>query len=92
MNARLVDIKSAEENDFLINNLKDPGYGYCIGLNDISVEGTHRWIDGSEATFYDWATGEGNSEVQDCSVIGKEGWYDGECNLTRKYICKMKRG
>ncbi|XP_051898147.1 hepatic lectin-like [Pristis pectinata] len=90
MNANLVVINSAEEQEFLTKKLKN--YYYWIGLNDLTYEGDWRWLDGtnysSSLTF--WQKGEPNDKNnEDCAEMLSHGlWNDQGCNVPQHWICE----
>ena len=87
--ADLVDIRSKEENDFIVEHF----WAGLIGLNDFSEEGNYTWVDGTEATWANWAISEGNAHNERCAFITYAGWYDVECYRTDlKFICKKSLG
>ncbi|KAL4218038.1 IgE binding [Mactra antiquata] len=93
MNSRLVQVDSAQENDFLKQTLrhKNQPQQYWIGITDIDTENT--WVsydDHKPAVFFDWMPGEpdgkqvfdGISEA-DCAVFDPWAdfqWRDEECS------------
>jgi hypothetical protein len=68
-----------------------------IGLNDLAVEGTYVWLDGSPLTFQRMELGQpDNVDTQDCFAIrddnpapdGIYGWGDSICETFRPYVCR----
>uniref|UniRef100_A0A914VB91 receptor protein-tyrosine kinase n=1 Tax=Plectus sambesii TaxID=2011161 RepID=A0A914VB91_9BILA len=86
----LASIRSKEENDF-IQSVHEGNWSW-IGYNDINVEGTFSWIDGSDSTFTAWSPDQPNDagKGEDCvvqqDIIGD--WFDDECYNTWSFICK----
>lgn len=76
----------------------DPQAGCWIGLNDIAVEGTYTWTDGSTVYYTDWYSGPGfkqpddalQPDDEDCVFAFKAyaGWHDRICNATYGYVCR----
>ncbi|XP_072925650.1 hepatic lectin-like isoform X3 [Hemitrygon akajei] len=61
VDAHLVVINNAEEQDFLTRNLQNR---YWIGLSDTASEGDWRWVDGTDysSSSTNWMEGEPNDE------------------------------
>ncbi|XP_025096403.1 low affinity immunoglobulin epsilon Fc receptor-like [Pomacea canaliculata] len=84
----LVEVESADENNFLLNMLKTHGVtGAWIGLEDIIEEGRFVWTTSQkEASFTNWSTGEPDDlQGQDCvwmtntSPFTPGAWDDADC-------------
>lgn len=68
-------------------------YYWWIGLNDLSVEGTWEWIDGSAVTYTEWDSGEPSNSGggEDCvHFIANQGteWNDLGCSTSQNYVCE----
>ncbi|XP_032094920.1 low affinity immunoglobulin epsilon Fc receptor-like [Thamnophis elegans] len=91
-NSRLVIINTKQEQDFLIQTLKQSMW---LGLSDIEKEGAWRWIDGSPLRQGSWRTGEPNNggrNGEDCAVLYKEGkWNDIHCAERVRFVCEMEQ-
>ena len=62
-----------------------------IGINDIAVEGTFVWSDGSPNAYTRWNWGEPNNagNNEDCTTLeGHGGWNDLNCSNHRQFACK----
>ena len=88
----LVSIPNSDVNNWLCSTLGCDGNPW-IGFNDIAIEGTWVWSDGSPVTYTNWNTGEPNNSGgnEDCGQIlysptGK--WNDSSCSSSNPYICK----
>ena len=88
-NAQLVNIGSADENDFIEKNILGGNLDYWIGLTDSETEGNWKWANGATLTGYNnWASYQPNDyKGQDCAAIkgatqnsGK--WHDVSCYFT----------
>lgn len=63
LGGHLAIITSSEENNFLYQLMVDAGYTNAyFGLTDSYDEGNWIWMDGSEAIYTNWHSGEPNSE------------------------------
>ncbi|KAH9488667.1 C-type mannose receptor 2 [Bulinus truncatus] len=65
-----------------------------IGLNDISIEKTYNWSDGSPYNFTNWSKDEPNSKDrnEDCvEMSSSDGWDDVDCHYLKHYICSRKK-
>lgn len=65
--------------------------GCWTGLNDLSIEGTFEWIDGSLFNYTYWYTNQPNNANGDehCVQIVDGGyWNDARCEFERSPICK----
>lgn len=93
----LATIASQDESDF-IKSLLGTGYSdrshFWLGANDVAVEGTFVWVDGTPFVFTDWIGGEPNNlNNEDYLAMdfrnGSWGWNDVNDNyghLYRGYI------
>ena len=67
---------------------------WWIGLNDIAVEGTFVWDDGTPLGYTNWHPGEPNnlgSLGEDCTQFNRWGdqtWNDEPCSRSFKFICE----
>ncbi|XP_059394589.1 CD209 antigen-like protein E [Carassius carassius] len=95
--ADLIIINNRTEQDFVmkITNKTE----FWIGVSDIDVEDTWKWVDGSALTSGFWATGGEVNEprggtLENCAVsyipMSTEitGWHDVKCNYTYHWICE----
>ncbi|KAK7799486.1 hypothetical protein U0070_022610, partial [Myodes glareolus] len=87
--AKLVVIKSGEEQSFLQQSAKKKG-GAWMGLSDIKKEGKWRWVDDSPLkTWKYWSPGEPSGKNdEDCAEFSDNGWNDSVCFLEKFWICK----
>ena len=99
LNAHLVKIETAEENEELyneavrLNMIEVPAW---IGLNDIAEEGTWVWADGKRADFTEWGpTQPQGGAIENCVEFntgfdhpGKK-WHDAPCNQGKWAICEL---
>lgn len=95
-NAQLVNIGSADENDFIEKNILGGNLDYWIGLTDSETEGNWKWANGATLTGYNnWASYLPNDyKGQDCAAIkgatqnsGK--WHDVSCYFNKGFICEL---
>ncbi|KAL5010854.1 hypothetical protein ScPMuIL_013159 [Solemya velum] len=96
----LATVNSRQLQEFLfsqINNtsVHDNKLGYWIGLNDIQIQQTFQWVDGSKVRYTNWGAGEPNSYMgkqEDCVEIRVSeggGWNDQVCSDQQLgYICQ----
>ncbi|XP_072925309.1 CD209 antigen-like protein C isoform X3 [Hemitrygon akajei] len=90
VDAHLVVINNAEEQDFLRRNLQNR---YWIGLSDAASEGDWRWVDGTDysSSSLNWMEGEPNDDknAEDCAEILVGGkWNDLACDESQQWICE----
>jgi len=95
----LTSIQSREVNNFLSITFvsachvveEKPWFGCWIGMNDISVDNTWEWYDGSTVNYSHWAPGEPNHWAnEDCVQIVPSGyWNDVICTKITIPICKI---
>ncbi|XP_048034452.1 asialoglycoprotein receptor 1-like [Megalobrama amblycephala] len=97
--ADLIIINNREEHDF-VKNISGAAVVW-IGLTDIDVEKTWKWVDGSNMTSGFWAYKEpGGGREENCVVtvavpISKDwqnlvGWHDAACNKAYQWICEKR--
>lgn len=95
-NAQLVNIGSADENDFIEKNILGGNLDYWIGLTDSETEGNWKWANGATLTGYNnWASYQPNDyKGQDCAAIkgatqnsGK--WHDVSCYFNKGFIYEL---
>ena len=92
--AALATITGPGDDQFLSDLMQD-NMGYWIGLNDIDVEGTFVWQDGSivwkdesSLSYTNWQSDQ--PDGGDCVLKGKTLlWRDQPCNLNRTFVCSM---
>ena len=89
VDAHLVAINSAEENDFVSSSFNSGSF--WIGLNDFQTEGVWEWVTGEEVTYTNWNNGEpndlGNEDVVEMLTGGK--WNDLQANNNRRFIVEV---
>jgi hypothetical protein len=78
MNAHLVTITSAAENQFVRNAFSDEGQWFWIGATDEANEGTWRWVTGEPWVYEGWGLNEPNNmgAGEDYGIL----WYEGDWN------------
>jgi Lectin C-type domain len=65
--------------------------GVWIGYEDLALEGTWEWADGSSSSYTQWAPGEPNSYGgnEDCTEMLMDGtWNDLDCSDHRGFVCE----
>ena len=71
----LASIRSAVEDAFVLALMKSIALGeYWIGLNDIAVEGTFVWSDGTVVDYSNWSPGEPNNSGNEDFVVINTGF------------------
>ncbi len=100
-NGWLVSIKSSADQTSVVNSRPSTTDTYWIGLNDLVVEGSYRWLDGSmpykdgttlSGAYTNWNSGEPNNSGndEDCATLrAEQTWNDQNCNtFMAKGICE----
>ncbi|PVD19610.1 hypothetical protein C0Q70_20100 [Pomacea canaliculata] len=91
--SHLVEIDSAEENDFVYNLIRMKGVTVAlIGINDIAHDGNWVFTSGRPLSYTNWRQGEPNNylgTMEDCGTIRLSGlWNDVPCNYTCSSVCE----
>ncbi|KAK7480212.1 hypothetical protein BaRGS_00028597 [Batillaria attramentaria] len=95
VHGRLVEIDTAEENNFLVDRMKQhSAQQLWIGLEDFVVEGNFVWASTQETPEYsNWSPGEPNDDQhrEDCASLLVSGhWNDAQCEVSKYYfMCEM---
>ncbi|XP_062928996.1 macrophage mannose receptor 1-like [Mobula hypostoma] len=91
---KLTSVCSKGHNSFIFKVLRRQAgrRSAWIGLNDISREGTYRWVDGAYYSYRNWGANEPNTcrRYEDCVLIrGASGgdWDDVSCDEKRGFVC-----
>ncbi|XP_044179134.1 macrophage mannose receptor 1-like [Acropora millepora] len=90
----LVSIHSASENIFIKSNItRRSSQSFWIGLNDLGLESSFKWSDGSPVQYTNYKPREPNDffKQEDCVEMLKDSatWNDNHCNRQNPYICKI---
>ncbi|XP_060571831.1 C-type lectin domain family 4 member M-like [Ruditapes philippinarum] len=88
--AQLVEIETAKENNYLVNESSVLKAEFWIGGNDIQVEGEWKWAtSGDDVTFTAWGGPPSNSHGnENCIEINTLVWNDDQCGKQQRYICE----
>ncbi|XP_076091117.1 perlucin-like [Mytilus galloprovincialis] len=96
-NARLAEVQSKAQSDYLINMSISvgPGQSYWLGARDDIIEGTWIWASTDEVvTYTNWFPGEPNGvRGENClHMYTGEGlkWNDVRCTYTNRFICEKE--
>ncbi len=88
----LVTVDDRAEQQFLLAEPLPDAPQLYIGLNDIEVEGTFVWPDGSAPGFTAWGDGEPNNALrgEDCAqlAVAAGTWNDIACATAAPFICE----
>ncbi|CAH1796014.1 unnamed protein product [Owenia fusiformis] len=93
----LADVRTLEERDFIVGEIRSRRQHFWFGLNDKAREGKYVWPDGSplDNNLALWAKNQPNNwkNRQDCGLwqiwnSTEVSWNDGECYANYRYICK----
>ncbi|BFZ25383.1 hypothetical protein BsWGS_28422 [Bradybaena similaris] len=94
--AKLAEIETSEENDFLKNLAKTKETDHThVGGTDMFNEGTWEWASSGMHIypFSDWSSGEPNGGTGGCLALSREltyQWADVNCNDVDTFICEAK--
>ncbi|XP_044179085.1 uncharacterized protein LOC114946811 isoform X1 [Acropora millepora] len=91
----LVSIHSASENTFIKSKIsRRSSLNFWIGLNDLGLESSFKWSDGSPVQYTNYAFREPNDffKQEDCVEMHRFSgtWNDNHCSRRSPYICKIK--
>ena len=83
---------SSNEEVALVGNLLSSATYFWIGLNDMDVEGSYVWTDGSDNEFTSWGINEPDTGTQYNCVLAKQNiWGTYTCtNLNGQHACSSK--
>ncbi|XP_052423963.1 C-type lectin domain family 10 member A-like isoform X4 [Carassius gibelio] len=84
--ADLIIINNTEEQEFV--NTISGGAEVWIGLTDIEVEGSWKWVDGSTVTSEFWWSTEPNGQRGENCALNNKRWADYPCNSVFKWVCE----
>ncbi len=91
----LAVIQDKTENDILRKQgfeLGGEASRWFIGLDDLALEGTFVWVDGSPLGYISWGGNEPNNTngVEHCVVVyaGDGSWNDQQCTIAAPFICE----
>ncbi|KAE9546722.1 hypothetical protein FO519_010066, partial [Halicephalobus sp. NKZ332] len=92
-NGHLVSVENAFENFFIAEIadsffVNETSQRYWIGANSIGGNGWMN-IDGSNTTYFDWASGEPANSTGCVSVDMKGLWYNDDCFNIYRYVCEV---
>ena len=89
--ADLTSIADLPEDSFVRSNVFG-ALDWFIGLEDLAVEGTYVWSDGSPANYFAWAPGEPNNiDNENCVELALEdsyNWNDTNCENQQSFVCE----
>jgi hypothetical protein len=93
LGSSLATIKSEAESVAVYSAFSSNGNNIWIGLNDISSEGRHTWIEGSDSSYRNWMLGQPDNYLNDENCIhfwGAAGgsWNDISCSYLYFGVCK----
>lgn len=99
--ANLPVIKSAAENDFLVDLMENDGWSFhfWLGMESVNRDNVFQWVDGTQVAdgFSAWAPGEPNLRgIENCAYMYmtglKKGWWNNnECWRIRSLVCQKKK-
>ncbi|CAG2199700.1 unnamed protein product [Mytilus edulis] len=96
-NARLAEVHSKPQSDFLVNLAKTygPGQSYWLGGRDDVIEGIWMWASTDQVFNYtDWYPGEPSNSGgnENCLVYGAVAlkWNDTPCRNAYRFICEKE--
>ncbi|XP_031622484.1 perlucin-like [Contarinia nasturtii] len=105
LSMNLVSIYSKEENDNIVQQIKDGGYikedFWTSGTKLGNKDNTYRWMgSGKPVNFTDWAVGEPNGRVEEVACIhynndkgnaqSDQKWDDYSCHSKFFFICEQE--
>ena len=94
MGSKLAMVTSQAEQKALIPKLAQSVW---IGLHRNPKDKSRwLWVDGTQATYTNWYTGEPNFFTEECGIMDipryRGRWNDGYCSSSINYICEMNGG
>ncbi|RUS72717.1 hypothetical protein EGW08_019515 [Elysia chlorotica] len=86
----LLTTAADEEELAFVSALRGSAGHIWIGLTDILVQGTYRWVDGTELTYKNWQRGEPNNRHERCVMMyTNTRWNDARCETKLPFVCKV---
>lgn len=89
--AQLAVIETEEENTYLRGVLNNGGNAW-IGFDDLTVEGTFKWVTGVTGSYSGYSGGEPNDGMtngEDCAMLKNDGkWDDNDCGGNKRVLCE----
>ena len=88
----LVVVGDAEEHDWLTQITRSRFDGSAwLGLQDINLNGTFTWVDGTPLSYSNWREDEPDNaidETQNCVGFDERGWSDFRCTREASFVCE----
>ncbi|XP_054639100.1 alpha-N-acetylgalactosamine-specific lectin-like [Dunckerocampus dactyliophorus] len=90
LGGNLASVISAVENEIILELARsDPPQLTWIGYNDIAMDTTFVWTDGTDPGFTNWETVAPVNATENCVLINGNGdfWDDEECGEDHYFVC-----
>jgi uncharacterized protein (TIGR02145 family) len=89
----LTSIESSQENTFIANSLPTSLFAVWIGLSDYIQEGNYTWLNGTNANYFSWRSGEPNNQGnEDFTIMYGATSYPGAFSLWNDEPCGEGNG
>lgn len=87
--------RNTEENEAMLNIVKQFGKPAFLGINDIETEGVFKYVTGEKTTYSNWAKNEpnnheGNEDCIEISALRSGQWNDYRCDKNLLIICEFQ--
>ncbi|XP_053374323.1 perlucin-like protein [Mercenaria mercenaria] len=96
MGGNLVEVDGADEDKYLVSQVKVFNQAYWIGLSDVMEEGSWIWMVSKNpiesGSYSNWSPGEPDNiqSNENCAELWPSTgqWNDGQCHVPHHYICE----